>query len=559
MKGKLLPLAALVLSAVCNYQINAQEYQPLPVQSGFNADVIANGVGPSASSTNNDVDGVSYAFVSRDFQLTATSNPLTYGLPIDGIINSVVSSTSGLSYQLGSYNSNNTLRLQNATDNGTLIFATPIQALTVYMLATGGSGACTVDVDVNFTDNTSQTFSAVSISDWYGGSSYAIQGIGRINISNDNLESGSGTNPRLYQIPLAISTANQSKSVKSVTVTKVGTGGIPNIFAFAADAYNACSTPTNITATTTMTEATLSWTAPATAPASGYQYYYSTSPTAPTATTPPTGDVTSGTSVTLNQLTTGQTYYFWVRSNCGGSSQSFWKMKEFTPGQISTLYTAGDINTQFNNSGVTTSSTTSCAGTLSVNVPSGYKIKSTAVSYKMSTASNGWMGEQRSLLVCTTNNVTEASVTSGSGSSTGTYSYNRTGLTLANDLTGTVNFELRAWRTYGGSGCTAEYNKVDNNTFTVMVTLEPLALATSEVTVKEKERIAHPNPFVDTLYLEKAENVKKAVITDLSGIVVKTIENPSSALFLGGLKSGIYILTLQMKDGSLKSMKTIKK
>lgn len=559
MKGKLLPLTALVLSAVFNYQLKAQEYQPLPVQGGFNADVIANGVGPSASSTNNDVDGVNYAFISRDFQLTATSSPLTYGLPTNGIINSVVASTSGLSYQLGSYSSNNTLRLQNANDNGTLIFTTPIQALTVYMLATGGSGACTVDVDVNFTDNTSETFQGISISDWYGGSSYAIQGIGRINLTNDNLESGSGSNPRLYQIPLAISTANQSKSVKSVTVTKVGTGGIPNIFAFSADAYNACSTPTNITATTTMTEATLSWTAPASAPASGYQYYYSTSSTPPTATTTPTGSVTSGTTVTLNQLTTGQTYYFWVRSNCGGSSQSFWKMKEFTPGQISTVYTAGDINTQFNNSGVTTSSTTNCAGTLSVNVPSGYKIKSTAVSYKMSTASNGWMSEQRSLLVCTNNNVTESSVTSGSGGSTGTYSYNRTGLTLANDLTGTVNFELRAWRTFGGSDCNADYNKVDNNTFTVTVTLEPLALATNEVTVKEKERIAHPNPFVDTLYLEKSENVKKAVITDLSGVMVKTVENPSSSIFLGELKSGMYILTLQMKDGSLKSMKTIKK
>lgn len=558
MKGKLLPLTALVLSAVCHYQLNAQEYQSMSIQSGFNADVIANGVGPSASSTNNDVDGVSYAFVSRDFQLTAASSPLTYGLPINGIINSVVASTSGLSYQMGPYSSNNTLRLQNANDNGTLIFTTPLQALTVYMLATGGSGACTVDVDVNFTDNTSQTFSAVSISDWYGGSSYAIQGIGRININNDNLESGSGTNPRLYQIPLAISTANQSKSVKSVTVTKVGTGGIPNIFAFSADAYNACSTPTNITATTTMTEATLSWTAPASAPASGYQYYYSTSPTAPTAATTPTGNVTSGTSVTLNQLTTGQTYYFWVRSNCGGSSQSFWKMKEFTPGQISTVYTAGDINTQYNNSGVTTSSTTNCAGTLSVNVPYGYKIKSTAVSYKMSTVSNGWMSEQRSLLACTTNTTTEASVTSGSGSSTGTYSYNRTNLALANNLTGTVNFELRAWRTYGGSDCTADYNKVDNNTFTVTVTLEPLALATNEVTVKEKERIAHPNPFVDTLNIEKAETVKTAIITDLSGVVVKTVENPSS-IFLGGLKSGMYILTLQMKDGSVKSMKTIKR
>lgn len=558
MKGKLLPIAAMVLSAACTY-VNAQEYQPIPIQSGFNADVIANGIGPSASSTNNDVDGVNYTFLSQDFQLTASSTPLTYGLPVNGIINSVVASTPGLSYQMAPYSSNNSLRLETAGENGTLVFSTPLQALTLYMLATGGSGDCTVDVDVNFTDNTSETISGISISDWYGGSNYAIQGIGRINTDNDNLESGFGTNPRLYQIALPISAANQSKSVQSVTVTKTGTGGIPNIFAFSADAYNACAAPTDITATTTPTEATISWTAPANAPASGYQYYYSISPTAPTATTTPTGNVTSGTSVTLDQLTTAQTYYIWIRSNCGGSSQSFWKMKQFTPGQISTVYTAGDINTQFNNSGVTTSSTTDCAGSLSINVPAGYKIKSTAVSYNMSTAGNGWMSEQRSLLTCTTNNTTESSVTSGSGQASGTYSYNRTGLTIANDLTGTVNFELRAWRTYGGSDCTVNYNKVDNNTFTVTVTLEPLSLATSEVAAKGKERIAYPNPFADTLYLEKAENVKKAVITDLSGVVVKTVENPSSSIYLGGVKSGMYILTLTMKDGSVKSMKTIKK
>ncbi len=67
------------------------------------------------------------------------------------------------------------------------------------------------------------------------------------------------------------------------------------------------------------------------------------------------------------------------------------------------------------------------------------------------------------------------------------------------------------------------------------------------------------NPFADVLYLEKPENVKKAVITDASGVVVQTVENPSSSLFLGGIKSGMYILTLTMKDGSLKSMKTMKK
>lgn len=559
MKGKLLSVAGLVLLSMLTSKANAQEYQPIPIQSGFNADVIANGIGSSATSTTADVDGVNFAFVSKDFQLTTTSSPLTYGLPVNGIINSAVGSTPGLSYQMASYSANNSLRLANANDNGTIVFATPIPAISLYMLATGGSGSCTVDIDVNFSDNTSQSFSGISIEDWYGGSNYAIQGIGRINISNDNLESGSGSNPRLYQIPLAIDAANQSKPIQSITVTKTGTGGIPNIFAFSADAYSPCPAPTNITYTSTMNGAVFSWTAPSSAPSSGYDYYLSTSPTPPTATTTPTGSVAAGaTTLTLDTLATGQTYYLWIRSNCG-SSQGFWKLKEFATGQISATYTAGDINTMYSSVPPDTNSTTSCPGVLTISVPAGYKIKSTDVSYTMTTAGNGWMSEQRSLLVCLTNSTTEASVSSGSGSTTGTYSYNRTGLTLANELTGNVNFELRAWRMYGGSDCNADYNKVDNNSFKVTVTLEPIALAVNETAAKAKERIAYPNPFSDTVTIEKAGNVKRVSITDLSGITVKTIDNPSSVIHLEDLKAGIYILTLNMKDGSVKSSKMIKK
>ncbi|MCS3530929.1 T9SS type A sorting domain-containing protein [Chryseobacterium sp. JUb7] len=559
MKGKLLPITGLVLSSMFTTLINAQEYQPLTIQSGLNADVIANGIGTSASSTNNDVDGVNYAFVSRDFQLTGSSTPLSYGLPINGIINTAVGSTSGLSYQLASYSSNNSLRLQAAGSNGTIAFSNPIPVISLYMLATGGSGACVVDVDVNFSDGSSQSFAGVNISDWYGGSSYAIQGIGRINLTNDNLESGSGTNPRLYQIPLAINAANQSKNVQSVTVTKVS-GGVPNIFAFSADAYNACSAPTNITSTTTTTTATLNWTAPTSAPSAGYQYYYSTASTAPTATTTPSGSVAAGTTTaTLNNLTTGQTYYFWVRSNCG-SSQGFWRMKEFVTGQLSTTYSVGDINTEYSDSLPTTTSTTSCPGTLTVSVPAGYKIKSTSVSYTMTAQAGAWMSEQKSLLVCTTNGNTETDVASGSSSSGGTFSYNRTGLALANDLTGNVNFELRAWRMWGDQslGCDASYNKVDNNTWTVTVTLEPLNLATSE-TKAQKQILAYPNPFTDVLNIDKSDNVKRAVVTDLSGVAVKTFDNPSSGLHLEGVKAGVYILTLTMKDGSVKSTKVIKR
>lgn len=560
MKRKLQSVFLMASLAISFNQIKAQEYQVIPIQSGFNADVIANGVGTALSSTNNDVDGVSYAFVSRDFQLTSTSTPLTYGLPINRIINTAVASTNGLSYQLAPYTENNSLRLTSTTTSGTLTFATPTPAINLYMLATGGSGATTVDVVVNFSDTTTQTFTGISISDWYGGSNYAIQGIGRINLNNNNLESGSGTNPRLYQLPLAISTANQSKNITSVTITKTGTGGLPNIFAFSADVYNSCQSPTNITSTTSPTSATLSWVAPSSAPSSGYEYYYSTSSTAPTATTTPSGSVAAGvTSALLNSLTTGQTYYFWVRSNCG-STKGFWKMKEFIPGQVSATFTSNDINTAFASNEPTVSSTSSCFGTLSLTIPSGYKIASTKVNYTMTAQAGAYMSEQKSLLICTTNNTTESTISSASGSSGGTFTYERTGLNLANDLVGTVDFQLHAWRTWGDEnlGCNASYNKVNNGTWTVTVTLVPLNLSISEIKT-EKKNLISPNPFSQAINIKNSEKVKQIVITDVSGKNIKSINNPSSSIHLGDLRSGLYILNMTMTDGTVENVKIIKK
>lgn len=544
------------LSLVCQ-KTAAQNLQTIPIQSGFNADVIANGIGQSSLSTNTDVDGVSFAFVSRDFQLTAASTPLTYGLPVNGLINSAVSSPAGLSYQLASYSGNNALRLQNTNDSGTLVLTNPLAAVNLYMLATGGSGACTVNVTVNFTDATNQTFTNASIADWYGGSNFAVQGIGRINLTNDVLESGGGTNPRLYQIPLAISAANQSKLIQSVTVTKSGTGGIPNIFAFSADAYTSCPGPSNITVTSTNDGGIFNWTAPGSAPSNGYQYYYSSSSTPPTAATAPMGNVAAGvTTLTLTGLTMGTTYYLWVRSDCG-TEQGFWQMKMFTVGQIVTTYTTADLSTDFS-SGPTTTSTTSCPGTLTVNVPAGYQIASTDVAYTMTAANNGYMNEQKSFLVCTNNSTSEAAVSSGVGSTTGTYSYNRTGLTIANGLTGNVNFELRAWRAWGGSGCSANYNKVDNNSWKVTVTLVQSPLATTDVSNKQEIKV-YPNPFTDRIHIDRADEVEAIVLSDLTGKQIKTIEQPQYDLYLGDLTAGVYFLNMTMKDGSMKVAKAVKK
>lgn len=318
-------IASFVL-AVLSSGLMAQNFQTMPVSSGYNADVIANGVGPSTVSTSIDVDGVDFAFVATDFQLTSSSTPITYGIPVNGIINSVVAGTPGLSYQLSSLSANNSLRLTTIGQSGTMVFSSPKAALRLYMLSTSGSGTSNVDITVTFSDNTTQIFTNLELSDWYNGSNFAIQGIGRVTRSTGVLEANS-TNPRLYQGVLNIDAANQAKPIQSVTVTKVGTStGISNIFAFSADVYSDCAPPVVQPATNiTSTGATVSWTASSSAQASSYSVYYSTSSSIPTSGAVPQVANVSGTSTPLGILTPNTTYYYWVRTNCANTTgQSAW-------------------------------------------------------------------------------------------------------------------------------------------------------------------------------------------------------------------------------------------
>ncbi|MCD1116173.1 fibronectin type III domain-containing protein [Chryseobacterium turcicum] len=297
----------------------SQYYHPVTV-SGFTHDVIANGIGNATASTTAPVDAVDYAYLAKDFQATATSPLLTYGLPASGQFMGVVGTTPGLTYQLASYSGNNALKLNAVSDAGTLTFSTPTAAFNLYILATGGSGSGVVTAVVNFTDSTSQTFTGLSIGDWYDQSNFAIQGIGRVKITSNALEDGGGTNPRIYQVPLAISAANQSKTVQSISFTKNSGGGFVNIFGVSANRYTTCLAPTAMTASAVaVSSVTLGWTAPATVPTS-YDIYYTSSTVAPNSSTTPT--VSAVTGIAAN-ITTGinpmTKYHVWIRSNCGGS------------------------------------------------------------------------------------------------------------------------------------------------------------------------------------------------------------------------------------------------
>lgn len=91
-----------------------------------------------------------------------------------------------------------------------------------------------------------------------------------------------------------------------------------------------CFPPTALTSgQITYNSAIMSWTAPASAPSAGYEYIVSTSATAPIATTIISG-VNGGTVTNLTGLTPSTTYYFWVRSNCGGELSSWSVVSSFT-------------------------------------------------------------------------------------------------------------------------------------------------------------------------------------------------------------------------------------
>ena len=94
-------------------------------------------------------------------------------------------------------------------------------------------------------------------------------------------------------------------------------------------------------------------------------------------------------------------------------------------------------------------------------------------------------------------------------------------------------------------------------TFTITINKE--SLGTSEVAKAKNEIMIYPNPFADLLNISKVDQVKSVSVLDVSGRVVKNIENPSATLHLSDLKQGMYMIVLKMKDGTQQIMKAIKK
>jgi|GEM_PF-4629269 hypothetical protein len=203
--------------------------------TGFNQDVVANGIGGATTSTTAAVDLSDFAFLAPDFQAVST-NPLpAKSLPAGGLINSAL--TPGLTFQLANYTGNNALVLTALNASGTLTFGTQYSG-DLYVLGMAGNGPVTANITVNFADATTQVFNGVSFSDWYYQPDFAIKGIGRVGRASNGIETPAD-DPRLYQPKLTISAANLGKPIASITVVKAISGGVLNIMG-----VSVCRVPT---------------------------------------------------------------------------------------------------------------------------------------------------------------------------------------------------------------------------------------------------------------------------------------------------------------------------
>lgn len=337
-----------------------------------------------------------------------------------------------------------------------------------------------------------------------------------------------------------------------------------------------CFAPSGITVTgITTTAATVNWNAPFPSPGNGYDVYYSTSNTAPDSSTPPSQTGIAGLSANLS-LQPNTNYFVWVRSVCSPTEKSSWSsvasfatqcnalpgayFEGFEDYQGTVNGVAGVLPACWNNLGTTTgghiSNSTTITGSKTLYLwTSGTSYIGYVTLPPMSTLQSGEYKLKFDALASvtaggilqigyldTSNNFVE--LTTFSVASTNTvypFSFDIPALPA-----GVTQLALK------NLGTPARSLSIDN------VSYEPQTLGTSEVAKKDPLKV-YPNPFSDVITISDIEKVKSVSVTDISGRMIRTVDDVSSEINLSELKTGLYILNVQYKDGTKSAHKIIKK
>lgn len=427
-----------------------------------------------------------------------------------------------------------------------------------------------------------------------------------------------------------------------------------------------CLRPANpVISNVTTNSGTVSWTASVSNPVNGYEVYYSTTNSAPTASTTPTLTGIMGTSTPISGLAPSTSYFIWIRSACSSADKSKWTMDAaiistacqppaitgtsvtptpVCPGGTATLSATADAGAAINwyDGGGTQVATGSSFTTPNLSTTTTYYTSASVGNSNLSAGKTTFTPNPTSgagttnfglvfdvFSQCVLSSVTiypisptgaagtvTIDVIDGNGTILQTHTENVTGSPITAPVAHIVNlnfvlapgtnYKIRPGSRTGISGLafdpaanatggnygypfnlagllsintstlgTTPTNAPSNDLYyyfydwkvstkcesvqqPIVVTVDSNCLSTSE-TPNGKEISIYPNPFTEVINISDIKNVVLVSITDLSGRTLKTISKPTSQIYLGDLKTGMYLITLTYKDGRVNTLKAIKK
>lgn len=211
------------LSEVEVYGVKFSEsvYSPVTIASGFNADVVAEAT-PSKDNTTAVLDDQGWVLFSS-------------GVQEEGALPAEITTVSGAKFKFADFASSNAAVLKGESDETTLVFDAPAKAKQISLLSISANGTSTLEVTVNYSDETS-VVEEFEVKDWYSdysGDGEAYYGLGRIITVAEGYNYDADDIDDRYKFRLFEQTVetDPTKTVVSVKVKKVSYSGYPTVLA----------------------------------------------------------------------------------------------------------------------------------------------------------------------------------------------------------------------------------------------------------------------------------------------------------------------------------------
>ena len=210
-------ISLLLLVAGPGLAAHAQLVPITLTAASFNQDLVAeSGSNPQTVTTAALDGGGNNIFYSLAFAAANSSIITSGGLPNNGTF------TSGSdSWKMAAYTGNNALYFgqESTTSTQSMYLSTPGQYSEISLLDAAGYGPTSVTITLNFSSGPSTNYGTYNILDWFGGTPYVANNLGRINrnstVSNNNAPAG---DPELYQTVISLNSTDQVRTLTSITI-----------------------------------------------------------------------------------------------------------------------------------------------------------------------------------------------------------------------------------------------------------------------------------------------------------------------------------------------------